>query len=113
MNASLSTVNQIDPDYKAPRDMEMLGGIDHELAPNFAVSATYTYRRTTDVTPYMSYIGVNGTDWVPCDSVSGNGYTVPCLDLGPTNAAAAEAANFGQRPRQPARTTTAATAASS
>jgi hypothetical protein len=95
VNASLSTVNQIDSNYKAPRDMEILAGIDHELAPNFSVSATYTYRRTSDVR-YLSYIGVNGSDWVPCDSVSDNGYTVPCFDLGPTNAAAAEAANFGQ-----------------
>src|SRR5262245_955909 len=47
VNASLSTVNEIDLDYKAPRDMEVLFGIDHELAPNFAVNATYTYRRTT------------------------------------------------------------------
>jgi len=76
--------------------MELLFGVDHELAPNFAVNATYTYRRTTNA-PYMSYIGVNGSDWVPCDSVTANGYTVPCLDLGPTNAAAADAAGFGQR----------------
>jgi hypothetical protein len=96
VNAELFTVNQIDEDYKAPRDLEILGGIEHELVPNFALGATYTYRRTTR-TPYMSYIGVNGSDWVPCDSVSGNGYTVPCLDLGPTNAAAADAASFGQR----------------
>ena len=96
VNASLSTVNEIDPDYKAPRDMELLFGVDHELAPNFAVNATYTYRRTTNA-PYMSYIGVNGSDWVACDSVTANGYTVPCLDLGPTNAAAADAAGFGQR----------------
>jgi hypothetical protein len=48
VNASLSTVNQIESDYKAPHDMEILGGIDHELAPNFSVSATYTYRRTTN-----------------------------------------------------------------
>ena len=96
VNASLSTVNEIDSDYKAPRDMELLFGVDHELAPNFAVSATYTYRRSTNA-PYMSYIGVNNTDWVACDSVTGNGYTVPCLDLGPQNAAAAEAAEFGQR----------------
>jgi len=96
VNAQLSTVNQIDENYKAPRDLELLGGIEHELAPNFAVSATYTYRRTTNV-PYLSYIGVNGSDWVPCDPVSGNGYTVQCEDLGPTNAAAADAASFGQR----------------
>jgi hypothetical protein len=96
VNASLSTVNEIDENYRAPRDLELLAGIDHELAPNFAVGATYTYRRTTNV-PYLSYIGVNGSDWVPCDPVSGNGYTVPCLDLGPANAAAADAASFGQR----------------
>jgi Carboxypeptidase regulatory-like domain/TonB-dependent Receptor Plug Domain len=96
VNAELTTVNEIDPDYKAPRDLEALIGIDHELAPNLAVSATYTYRRGSNA-PYMSYIGVNGTDWVACDSVSANGYTVPCLDLGPQNAAAADAAGFGQR----------------
>ena len=95
VNAALSTVNQIDPDYKAPRDMEVLFGIDHELAPNFAVGATYTYRRGTNA-PYMSYIGVNGSDWVPCDSVSSNGYTVPCLDLGPANAEALGANQAGQ-----------------
>ena len=95
VNAQLSTVNQIDPNYKAPRDAEFLVGVEHELAPNLAVGATYTYRRTTNV-PYLSYVGVNGTDWVPCGSASGNGYTVPCLDLGPTNAAAADAASFGQ-----------------
>jgi hypothetical protein len=87
VNAELATVNQIDLNYTAPRDLELLAGIDHELAPNFAVGATYTYRRTTH-TPYASYIGVNGTDWVPCDSVSGNGYTAACQDLGPSNAAA-------------------------
>jgi hypothetical protein len=96
VNAALSTVNEIDPDYNAPRDTEVLFGIDHELAPNFAVSATYTYRRGSN-SPYMSYIGVNGSDWVACDSVSGNGYTVPCLDLGPTNAEALDANEAGQR----------------
>jgi hypothetical protein len=99
VNAELTTVNQIDENYSAPRDLELLAGIDHELAPNLAVGATYTYRRTTR-TPYASYIGVNGTDWVPCDSVSSNGYTVPCLDLGPTNAAALGDAGviLGNRP---------------
>jgi len=96
VNAELTTVNEIDENYRAPRDLELLAGIEHELAPNLAVGATYTYRRTTN-TPYMSYIGVNGSDWVACDSVSGNGFSVPCLDLGPTNAAAADANSFGQR----------------
>jgi hypothetical protein len=94
VNAELQTVNQLDPDYRAPRDLELLGGIDRELAPNFALGLTYTYRRTTH-TPYASYLGVNGSDWVPCDGISSNGYSVPCLDLGPANAAALEAASGG------------------
>lgn len=96
VNVQLSTVNEIDPDYRAPRDTEFLVGIEREVLPNFAVGATYTYRRTTN-TPYLSYIGVNGTDWVSCGSVSGNGYTAPCMDVGPANAAALDANDSGQR----------------
>ena len=93
-NVTLSTVNEIDADYRAQRDLEALAGIEHELAPNFAVGATYTYRRTTKP-PYATYIGVNGTDWVSCDPVTSNGYTVPCSDVGPQNGAALEANEFG------------------
>jgi hypothetical protein len=94
VNATLTTVNQIDADYKAPRDMEILFGLDHEVVPNLAVSATYTFRRGTNP-PYASYLGVNNTDWVPCEGASAEGYTVGCLDLGPANLAAAEANGFG------------------
>ncbi len=38
-------VNEIDPDFRAPRTHEIALGIDHELMPNFGVSATYTWRR--------------------------------------------------------------------
>ncbi|HXK09948.1 MAG TPA: TonB-dependent receptor [Vicinamibacteria bacterium] len=93
-NVTLSTANQIDPNYQAMRDLEFIGGLEHELAPNLAVGVTYTYRRTSNP-PYVSYIGVNGTDWVSCDPVSSNGYTVPCQDVGPQNAAALAANNFG------------------
>jgi hypothetical protein len=93
-NVSLSTVNQIDPDYKAQRDLEVLAGIEREVLPNFAVGATYTHRRTTRV-PYAPYTGVNGTDWVSCDPVTENGFTVPCFDVGPANAAALAANDYG------------------
>ena len=63
--------------------------------------------------PYASYIGVNGSDWVPCDSVSSNGYTVACMDLGPTNAAALGGGGFRPAADATARTTTAPTAGSS
>jgi hypothetical protein len=39
------SVNQIDPNYRAPRTHEVALGIDRELMPNFGVSATYTWRR--------------------------------------------------------------------
>ena len=86
----------IDPNLENQFTREALAYIEHELAPNFAVGATYTYRRTTN-TPYVSYIGVNGTDWVPCEQASSNGFTAPCQDVGPTNAAALDAAGFGVR----------------
>ena len=38
--------NKIDPNYKAPTDQEFIAGIDHELFPNFALSAAYTYRKS-------------------------------------------------------------------
>ena len=38
-------VNQIDPNYRAPRTHEIAVGLDHELMANFGVSATYTWRR--------------------------------------------------------------------
>ncbi len=89
-----STVNQLDPDYKARRDMEAIAGIDRELLPNFSVSMNYTFRRT-DRLPWARLIGVNNTDWVPCDASTGSGFTAPCQDAGPANAAALDANSFG------------------
>jgi hypothetical protein len=43
-----TTANKVDRDYKAKHDNEFILGLDHELAPNFAVGAAYTYRRGTD-----------------------------------------------------------------
>ncbi len=93
-NITPTTVNQIDPNYKARRDMEVIVGVDREVAPNLAVSANYTFRRTTN-NPYAPFIGVNGSDWVPCEPSTGHGYTAPCQDVGPTNAAALDANGFG------------------
>jgi Carboxypeptidase regulatory-like domain/TonB-dependent Receptor Plug Domain len=94
INITPTSVNTIDPDYKARRDMEAIAGIDHELAANFVVSLSYTFRRSSHV-PYAPYIGVNGTDWVACDASTGNGFTASCLDPGATNAAALDANGFG------------------
>jgi carboxypeptidase family protein/TonB-dependent receptor-like protein len=95
VNAELSAVNRIDPNYKAPRDMEVLLGLDRQLAANIGFSVTGTFRRQTRAW-YAPFIGVNGTDWVSCDSVTENGFTAPCFTVGPTNEAALEANNSGQ-----------------
>jgi hypothetical protein len=42
--AAATAVNRIDPDYEAPTDDEVILGLDHELLPNFAVGAAYTWR---------------------------------------------------------------------
>jgi hypothetical protein len=43
-----TTVGKVDRDLKAKHDNEFIIGIDHELGPNFAVGAAYTWRRATD-----------------------------------------------------------------
>ena len=43
-----STPNQIDKDLKSKKDNEIVLGIDHELASNFAVGGAITYRKSTD-----------------------------------------------------------------
>jgi hypothetical protein len=84
---SASSPNQIDPDLKANIDNEIVFGIDHELLPDLAVSAAYTWRRSTDLTAtqlwsgtyWYNWIGPNGaytaSDFVAQDSVTLNGYT--------------------------------------
>ena len=40
---------QIAPNLSAPRTHEVVAGIDHELMPNFGLSASYTWRRYNNV----------------------------------------------------------------
>jgi hypothetical protein len=94
-NATLSTVNKVDPNYSASHDDEIIAGIDRELAPNFALSASYTYRHSTGL-PWMPYIGVNNTDWVAIPPTTVNGYTAIAFAPGPTNLAALNANSGGQ-----------------
>jgi hypothetical protein len=56
-----STPDKVDRDLKAPRTDELIAGIDHELMPNFAVGAAYTYRHISDLT-YRPHLGG------PCDT---------------------------------------------
>src|SRR4051794_15319940 len=46
---SVTSANVLDPNLKAPRTTSVVIGMDHELAPNLAVTANYSYTRTTDL----------------------------------------------------------------
>jgi hypothetical protein len=45
-----STPDKVDRDLKSTKTDEFIVGIDHELLPNFAVGAAYTYRHIGDIT---------------------------------------------------------------
>jgi hypothetical protein len=54
--AAGSTPDKVDRDLRAPKTDELIAGIDHELLPNFAVGAAYTYRHIGDLT-YRPHLG--------------------------------------------------------
>jgi hypothetical protein len=74
---AVSSPNQFDPDYQGPLTNEFVAGLDRELAPNLAVSVSYTYRRLSrfDAT---NRIGFTDADYAPGPNVTGtvDGQTV-------------------------------------
>ena len=80
-------VNRIDPDFSAPRTHEVTFGLDHELMPNFGVSATYTWRRyVNQLWNQLPPIGATSADYVEDGRLTGtlpNGsaYDVPYYAL--------------------------------
>ena len=72
---AVTSANVLDPDLKAPRTTSVVVGIDREMIPNLAVTANYSYTRTTDlfgnftgtITPR---VGVTLADYAP-----GRGFT--------------------------------------
>ena len=80
-------VNQIDPDYSAPRTHELVLGVDRELFSGFAVSAAYTWRRyVNQLWPLAPPIGATSADYVEDGRVTGTlpdgtAYDVPYFAL--------------------------------
>ena len=54
--------NEVAPDLQTPLTDEITLGVDRELGENFAVSATFAYRNTTDL-QFLLPIGANATTW--------------------------------------------------
>jgi hypothetical protein len=46
---AVTSANILDPDLKAPRTTSVVIGLDREIVPNLAVTANYSYTKTTDL----------------------------------------------------------------
>ena len=60
--ASPFSPNVLSSHYVAPKTDEFIVGVDHELLPNFAVSANYTYRHIRDLS-YSNATGATAGDY--------------------------------------------------
>ena len=99
---SVDSVDRIDPNLKAPHTAAFVAGIDRELMPNLAISASYTYTRTTDVNGnftnyYTPWIGLTAADYAPGTPLTGtlpdgSAYDIPTFI---PDAAKVAAVNFG------------------
>ncbi len=67
--------NQIDPDYKAPRETEITVGLDHELMPDLAVGLAYNWRRNVDQRDWNIRQGQTSANYTANAPVTANGFT--------------------------------------
>jgi hypothetical protein len=66
-------------DYKTPTTHELQVGIDRELMPNFAVSATYTYRRFVNFA--INNLGLTANDYAPAGTFTGSAEPVGSFSI--------------------------------
>jgi hypothetical protein len=65
----LSTINQIGK-YSTPKTHEVMFGADHELAPNFGISGTFTWRHFDHIN-WTPRIGVTSADYRQTGTLTG------------------------------------------
>jgi hypothetical protein len=77
-SAAGGSPNKIDTDLKNRYDNEAILGLDRELAPNFAVGAAITYRKTSgfQATPRLSALCPTGTN---CATIPASAYTANAI----------------------------------
>src|SRR5262249_10356789 len=66
-----TSINGVSPSLSPLRTHEFVVGVDKEFAPEFAVSATYTYRRMTDLL-WTPLIGVTRANYTQTSTLTGN-----------------------------------------
>jgi hypothetical protein len=79
--SALNPLNKLDPNYHANHDNEVIVGIEREVAPNFSVSAAYTWRKGDGLVDWNPRIDANGniiptSDYLPLAPITAGGYTV-------------------------------------
>ncbi|HEX4348392.1 MAG TPA: carboxypeptidase regulatory-like domain-containing protein [Vicinamibacterales bacterium] len=75
----VASPNQIDPNLKAPLTRSVVGGLERQLGGELALSATYTYSRTTNladdgafsITPRVGVPGGLGAGYIPATILTG------------------------------------------
>jgi hypothetical protein len=87
--ARTTSVNQVNAAIKAPRTHEWLVGVDREVAPDLALSATFTYRRMQDLL-WTPLIGVTRAQYFQTTTLSGSAPEVGAFNV-PLYALAASA----------------------
>jgi hypothetical protein len=69
----VQSFNKVDPNLVAPKTHEIAVGVDHELIPNVAIGANFTYRRFTDIY-WQPLAGATASDYVLDHTLTG---TIP------------------------------------
>ena len=95
-----TTVNQIGK-YKTPLTQELIVGGDHELMPNFGVSASVTYRYYNHII-WNSLIGVNSSNYRQTGTLTGTtdpvgSFSVPFYALDPAKVPAGGGTSYEER----------------
>jgi hypothetical protein len=98
----LESVNQIGK-YTTPRAQEFTIGADHELMPNFGISATYTYRYYNHFNWRSgSLIGVNSSNYTQTGTFTGSidpvgSFSTPFYALNPSAVPAGGGKSYEER----------------
>jgi hypothetical protein len=105
--------NRVDPDLKSPKTHEVVLGLDHEIMPNFGISAAFTWRRFSDViwsgldlttgNTIYPLVGVTQADYIEEGVVEGSStgigsYRVPYYTPNPDSLPVGNGAEYRNRP---------------
>jgi hypothetical protein len=77
---AVTSPNFLDPNLKAPKTSSIVAGVEHELRPNLAVTANYSYTKTTDLFGNFTGRITPRTGVTLADYTLGPGYSGTLLD---------------------------------